>query len=206
MLEIRTVLPHTLELLRQLSQEPILAGTRLVGGTALALQYGHRSSVDLDFFGTISDDSQGIQQALAHAGELRIASETKNIKCYFLDDIKIDIVNYAYPWIDEPVKEESLTLASPRDIAAMKINAIEGRGSKKDFIDIYFLLKHFSLKEILDFYEQKYPEHSVFRALMSLTYFADADMQAMPKMYEGVKWADIKKHIEKEVTTFNAKR
>ena len=69
----------------------------------------------------------------------------------------------------------------------------DGRGTRKDFIDLYFLLQHYSLKEILDFYEKKYPEHSLFRALMSLSYFDDAEKQMMPKMLVQKKWEEMKK-------------
>ena len=81
----------------------------------------------------------------------------------------------------------------------MKINAIEGRGSRKDFVDIYYLLQHFSLNDILDFYQKKYPDHSLFRALMSLTYFDDAEKQVMPKMYSTESWDEMKDFIIKEV-------
>lgn len=202
MLETCTILPHTLELLKRLSQESALSGTRLVGGTALALQYGHRSSVYLDFFGHIEDDNAGLQRMLSNLGKYTVISEAKNIKCYVLDGIKLDIVNYNYPWIDEPLIVEGLVLASPKDIAAMKINAIEGRGSKKDFIDIYFLLQHYTLKELMGFYAEKYPEHSEFRALMSLSFFVDADQQASPKMFSKVSWEEMKDHIIKQVNDY----
>ena len=82
----------------------------------------------------------------------------------------------------------------------MKINAVEGRGSRKDFVDIYFLLQHYSLSQLLDFYAQKYPNYSIFRALLSLTYFDDAEQQAMPKMLTNVSWEEIKQTIIKEVS------
>ena len=84
----------------------------------------------------------------------------------------------------------------------MKINAAEGRGTKKDFIDIYFLLQHYSLSDILAFYSQKYPEYSKFRALMSLTYFEDAENQLMPKMFNHVSWETVKKEIDKAVKNY----
>jgi len=202
MLSIQTVEPHTLELLKSLSAEPVLAQTRLVGGTALALQLGHRSSIDLDFFGSVDDDEQEIHEALTRAGKWSVTSEKKNIKCYIVDGVKIDIVNYAYPWIDAPVESDGFTLASPKDIAAMKINAIIGRGTKKDFIDIFFLLKQYSLSELLDFYKHKYPEYSIFRALMSLSYFDDAEHQDMPKMFAEAKWETIKAEISKHVDNY----
>lgn len=199
MLSYCTVEPHTLELLKKLSSEDFLSGTRLVGGTALALQYGHRMSVDLDFFGNICGDEIDLKGRLKEVGKLAVIKESKNINIFLLDGIKIDIVNYAYPWIDDTVQEGSIVLASPRDIAAMKINAIEGRGTKKDFIDLYFLLKHYSLQELLNFYARKYPEYSLFRALMSLTYFEDAENQYFPKMFVNVEWEEIKECIRREV-------
>ena len=194
-----------MELLKALMLEPLFAHLRLVGGTALALQYGHRTSIDLDFFGEIDADAEELKEILRKYGELLVVKESKNIKVYQLAGVKIDIVNYSYSWIDNAVIEDGIALASPRDIAAMKINAIEGRGTKKDFIDIYFLLKHYSLKGILDFYQNKYPENSIFRALMSLTYFEDAEEQFMPKMFQNVSWIEIKDCIRDAVEDYSHK-
>ena len=200
MLSYRTVEPHTLELLKKLSEKDFLAGARLVGGTALALQYGHRMSVDLDFFGKISnEDDISLREQLKDIGRLSVVKESKNINVFLLDGVKVDFVNYPYPWIDEAVQEGVIRLASPQDIAAMKINAIEGRGSKKDFIDLYFLLQRYSMEDILGFYARKYPEYSLFRALMSLTYFDDAEHQFMPKMFSDVTWENIKDTLRKAV-------
>ena len=135
MLSYKTIEPHTLELLKKLTPELFLAKARLVGGTALALQYGHRMSIDLNFFGDIEEDSIAIRDILRSIGPISVYKETTNIKIYSVNGIKVDFVNYKYPWIDSVIKKDGLRLASPKDIAAMKINAIEGRGTKKDFID-----------------------------------------------------------------------
>lgn len=203
MLSYQTVNAHTLELLRRLMAEPIFASLRLVGGTALALQYGHRNSIDLDFFGQLEDDAEEVKAILRKHGKLSVIKESRNIKIYLLNNIKVDFVNYNYSWIDAPVVEEQIKLASPKDIAAMKINAIEGRGTKKDFIDIYFLLQHYTLHEILTFYQQKYPENSIFRALMSLSYFEDAETQIMPVMYVPISWDEIKTTIQFQVNQYS---
>jgi predicted nucleotidyltransferase component of viral defense system len=192
-----------LELLRNLSGEKALGNVRLVGGTSLALQYGHRNSVDLDFFGNIGEENDEFKEILRKYGKLSILKESKNINVYIVNGIKIDIVNYKYPWIDNVIEEDGLRLASPTDIAAMKVNAIEGRGTKKDFIDIYFLLQHFSLNDILRFYQKKYPENSIFRALMSMTYFDDADRQIMPKMFVNITWEAIKINIKEIVDHYS---
>lgn len=203
MLSYRTVEPHTLELLRQLSLMPIFAEMRLVGGTALALQYGHRKSVDLDFFGTMDCELEEMEAQLEGIGQVKRIKTTQSIRVYQIDGIKLDFVDYRrYPWIDQCVIEDFIQLASPKDIAAMKINAIEGRGSKKDFIDMYFLLKHYSLEEILSFYKQKYPEHNIFRALMSLTYFEDAELQPLPFMFSTIEWNKVKTEIVQTVSEF----
>jgi predicted nucleotidyltransferase component of viral defense system len=180
--------------------EPLLTGMRLVGGTSLALQYGHRNSIDLDFFGTLDEDLHSIRDSLERIGHVSVLKETRTIRIYDLDHVKIDFVDYSrYQWLAEAVNEDGLRLASPEDIAAMKVNAIEGRGTRKDFVDIYFLLQHYSLDEILGFYQKKYPEHSVFRALMSLSYFDDAEKQMMPKMFSKTSWDEMKAFIIKEV-------
>ena len=200
MLSFQTVEPHTLELLRSLMALPLLSETRLVGGTSLALQYGHRNSVDLDFFGILDDDLLAFRDSLESISHVNVIKETKTIRIYDIDGVKIVFVDYSrYPWLTDAVEEDGLRLASPKDIAAMKVNAIEGRGTRKDFIDIYFLLQHYSLNEILGFYQEKYPEHSMFRALMSLSYFDDAEKQMMPKMFASVSWDEMKAYIIKEV-------
>ena len=133
---------------------------------------------------------------------LSVFKEATNIKIYLINGIKVDFVNYKYPWIDSTIEKDGLRLASPMDIAAMKINAIEGRGTKKDFIDMYFLLQHYTLKDILTFYAKKYPENSQFRALMSLSYYEDAENELMPKMFSHVEWEDIKCFISEKVSSY----
>ena len=200
MLQLQTVLPDTLELLKELSSRPEMNGLRLVGGTALALQYGHRQSIDLDFFGTLAVEQDDIIEMFSSMDSFTIHNRTKRILQGALRGIKVDVIDYSqYPWIDAAVVEDGITLASPRDIAAMKINAIEGRGTCKDFVDIYFLLQNYTLSELLDLYAQKYPNHSFFRALLSLNYFDDAEQQAMPKMLFPVDWDKIKSAIITEV-------
>ena len=147
-------------------------------------------------------DAEQVKDVLRKYGTLEIIKETKAIKLYRLDGVKVDIVHYQYPWIDDAVTTDGLSLASPRDIAAMKVNAIEGRGTKKDFIDLYFLLKHYTLEEILEFYKEKYPEHSIFRALMSMSYFEDADEQFMPIMFVSVTWEEMRETILEKVRNY----
>ena len=180
---------------------------RLVGGTSLALQYGHRRSIDLDLFGEADEDTDELTEALReNVDKVVVGGHSKRIKAYYLNNVKVDIVNYSYPWIDNAIIEDGIRLASPKDIAAMKVNAVIGRGTKKDFIDIFYLLKHFTFYDLIQFYLKKYPDGSEYRALLSMAYFDDADPQPMPYMFEQVEWEDIKQCIKHEVEYFNREK
>ena len=200
MLYLETVESSTLELLKKLQRLPVLEQTRLVGGTALTLQLGHRKSIDLDFFGTVDCEAEYLRESIAGIASLTILKESPHIHIYIVDGIKVDIVNYKYPWLDDVVLEQGLRLASVSDIAAMKITAIIGRGTKKDFIDIAFLLHHFSLEEILHFYAAKYNDSSVFMAMKSLAYFDDAEADPMPDMFVNQSWQQVKAYILSKIS------
>lgn len=117
------------------------------------------------------------------------------IKQYLVNDIKVDFVSYPYEWLSEPIEIDGTILATSEDIAAMKLSAITNRGTKKDFVDLYFLLKEYSLDEMLGFYDNKYPDGSVFLVLKSLTFFDDAEDEVMPFMFEELNWKSVKEKI-----------
>lgn len=203
MLSIQTIQSNTLELLKRLASQPELTQTRLVGGTALALLYGHRQSIDLDFFGVLPEDKDDLIDMAKQIGNVTVINKSKSIVQTIINDVKVDFVDYSrYSWIDEPIQDDGFVLASDKDIAALKVNAIMGRGTRKDFVDLYFLLQHYSLEEILSFYKLKYPEYSEYRALLSMTYFEDAEMQEMPSMLINTSWDDMKKTIIKVVNDY----
>jgi predicted nucleotidyltransferase component of viral defense system len=196
MLHYQTIDTTTLEVLKKLLSVEIFRHMRLAGGTSLALQYGHRKSIDLDLFGTLPPDSIAITAELGLMGDVQNLQNHQNIKSYIINGIKVDFVNYPYPWIRPLIVEDNLRLASDIDIAAMKLAAITGRGSKKDFIDLYFLLNRYSLPELLNFYAEKYTDGSVFMVLKSLTYFDDAEEDAEPLQLMTYSWAEVKKEIK----------
>ncbi len=196
MLHFETISHDTLELLRKIQSIDILKDTRLVGGTALALQIGHRVSIDLDLFGRADAELEELTEEFSSfASSVSPISASKMMRFLIVDGIKIDIVNYNYPWIDEPVIEDGIRLAGIRDIAAMKLSAITNRGTKKDFIDYYFLLQSYSLDELISFYRQKYSDAQLFTSIKSLTYFEDAETDPMPKMLVPIRWEDVKANI-----------
>lgn len=103
----------------------------------------------------------------------------------------------ALKWIDAMYEVDDLRLASAKDIGAMKLAAITGRGTKKDFIDLFELLQHYSLADLIQLYEQKYHDGSVFLVLKSLVYFDDADAEITPHLLREYSWEEVKLHIKK---------
>lgn len=199
MLQTQTVVPDLLELLKKIMDEPLFKNFNLVGGTSLALQIGHRNSIDIDLFGNSEINSDLFIEKLSKFGELKVVQSTKNILITKINEVKVDFVNYKYPLLSQILFVENIRMLSTKDIAAMKLNAIAGRGSKKDFIDLYFLLNEFPLQEILNFYLQKYDDGSSFMVQKSLSYFLDADDQLSPKMYLDFNWETCKQKIIEEV-------
>ncbi|HEX4875653.1 MAG TPA: nucleotidyl transferase AbiEii/AbiGii toxin family protein [Chitinophagaceae bacterium] len=195
MLHFEAVDSPTLELLNKIMAEPLFSPLRLVGGTALALQKGHRKSVDLDLFGEFSVEEDVLTEAVSQMGRLTWLNKLKNIKSLLINGIKVDFVNYTYPWLSLPLNEGNIRLANEKDIAPMKLAAITGRGAKKDFTDLYFLLKDFTLSEMIELYEKKYSDGSAFLVLKSLIYFEDAEGDEMPQMLIPVSWKAIKQTI-----------
>lgn len=202
MLYRQTVNPELLELLNELMADELFSDFLLVGGTGLALQIGHRHSIDIDLFGKKDLVEIEISAFLNKLGEVQILKKSKNILIYSINGIKVDFVNYSYPWVSSPIVVENIRLASKEDIGAMKLNAISGRGSKKDFIDLYFLLQEFSIKDMFGFFKEKYPDGSQFLVLKSLTYFGDADLDEMPKMSKEIDWDEVKLEIAREAKKF----
>lgn len=201
MLYTNTVEPNTLVLLKSLQKIKEFSKLRLVGGTALALQIGHRKSIDLDFFGEIELTGNEIISILYKHNftEIVIENERKNIHQFRINDIKVDFVNYSFKWLSEALFVDEIYMASQEDIAAMKLEAITNRGSKKDFIDIFFLLKNFTLPQMLDFYKNKFPFGSIFNVVRSLSYFEDAEIQVTPNLLQPLDWNIIKQTIKQAV-------
>ncbi len=199
MLQTQTVVPDLMELLRKLMKVDDFLNFYLVGGTSLSLQMGHRNSVDIDLFGKQEIDSDLFLNILNEFGKTEVKQSSKNILITDINGLKVDFVNYRYDLLDEPIEFDGIRMLSKKDIAAMKLNAIAGRGSKKDFIDLYFLMSEFSIKEMLQFYNQKYFDGSEFMVVKSLSYFEEANEQPQPQMFKDFDWEICKQKIIEEV-------
>jgi hypothetical protein len=144
-------------------------------------------------------------EALNDIGKLDILKKSRILFLCNINGTKVDFVNYHYPWLEKPVIIDGVRMASVKDIAAMKLNAIAGRGSRKDFVDLYFLLKKFELDEMMKFFIKKYQDGSPFLVLKSLTWFEDAEKLQMPEMIKNVSWEEVKHCISEKTNIINKK-
>jgi predicted nucleotidyltransferase component of viral defense system len=202
MLYYETIDDATLRLLKKIQRSFSEESVRLVGGTALALQIGHRRSVDLDFFGEFNIPGSSLIEMANSWGDLRILHQSNNIYIFIIDGVKVDFVNYPYPWLKDCLVIDDIRMASPEDIAAMKLSAITGRGTKKDFVDLYYLLKKFELNEIIGFYTSKFHDGSAFLVLKSLSYFEDAEKDPDPVVLQDFDWGIVKEEIKRKLRAY----
>ncbi len=196
MLQFQTVESNTLELLRSLMQKEYLNSFVLVGGTALALQLGNRKSIDLDLFSNTDFSSNELLISLLDDYQIVVNNQLSQTLISTINEVEVDFIKFHYPFIRPIVIIENIRMASLEDIAAMKLDAITGRGSKKDFYDLFFLLKQYSIDELFSFYTEKYPHQTTFHVARSLTYFEDAEMQPNPVVFDKtITWEVVKQTI-----------
>jgi len=200
MLQYQAVEPATLGLLKELMSKSYLDKFFLVGGTALALHLGHRISVDIDLFTLEDFNSEELLTNLsAGFNTTEPLIKTKNSLLVEINSIRTDLIKFNYPFRKVIVKD-NIRLLSLEDIAPMKLDAITGRGKKKDFFDLFFLLQHFTLPEMLDLYQQKYHHSTIFHVVKSLTWFEDAETDPAPMVLdENNTWQTVKNKISKTV-------
>ncbi len=185
-----------------LSEQDWIRPFYLAGGTSLALQIGHRRSIDFDFFAEGDLNTTQIIHHLRNIGKFELFDRSEDTLNGSVNDVQISFFSYKYPLVKDFHQYMKISIADMLDIALMKLEAISGRGGKKDFIDLYFLLERFSISELLQRYPQKYGVEisNHYHLLKSLVYFEDAEQQPMPPMLQKVSWEDIKKKIILEVS------
>jgi len=184
--------------LRGLSIDPNLSSFFLVDGTSLSLQIGQRESYNLDTFTLHPFSTDQMMQHLCLQWSSEMISVSEHILITMTKEIKVDFVVHSYPLRNPLLEIDGIRLLHREDIALKKIAAIAGRGRKRDFFDLYFLLREFPLLYLFDCYALKYGQASVFHAIRSLTYFDDAGGDADPVLFEKVSWATVKNRIQQE--------
>lgn len=199
MLHRETVEGSTLELLKSINSNTTLSELEfaLAGGTSLALQLGHRKSIDLDFFTTRVFDHEEIKEALSEY-HIHLLNQAKNTLSLYVNQVKLEFLRHNYPLLNDMEVVDDIRFYSIEDIAAMKLNAIVNRGSKKDFFDVCWLLHRYTGQELLNFYLQKYSNASDMLVVKSLFYFKDAESDPDPIMLHPISWEEVKSAIRKK--------
>ncbi|HEC44458.1 MAG TPA: hypothetical protein ENI20_16675 [Bacteroides sp.] len=207
MLRKESVDETTLGLIRQLQGKEYLKGFILVGGTGLALQIGHRKSIDIDLFSISDFDQVSILENLEKDFGFQVDYLEKNTLKGAIRGVKVDLLTHPYTSIKPPLNIDNLQIASIEDICAMKINAISNDGTRvKDFIDIYYLFNSYDLDKMLGFYQEKYQLRNRFHALKSLNYFSEVESDDWPELIADKKltWKVIMRKIDENCKEFTA--
>jgi hypothetical protein len=188
----------TFKLIQELQTFPELKEFYLVGGTSLALQLGHRNSIDIDLFTQGDFNEEDILALLRTQYEVSEIFKRKNTIILLVNNIKTDFIKHDYPLLLPPIKEEGILFLSREDIAAMKFHAIIQSGKRlKDFIDIYYLLEHFTMTQMLDFFTQKYKYTNPMIAMKAINFFDEIDGNMdPPKLIKPITLTQIKKRIQ----------
>ncbi len=203
-MHLETLAPATKQLLDQLEKTSWLKRFYLAGGTALALHYGHRQSVDLDWFTPGHIQVPRLLKNLSLVAPVEILNQETDTLEGIVAGVKVSFMTYPYPLLKQPTRYEGgAKVAEPLDIALMKLGAIADRNTKKDFIDLYIFLEREqkTLSELLDFLPQKFTgvNYDRYHLYKALTYFVDADTEALPNMFLKLDWAKIKRFFIAEV-------
>lgn len=205
MLHKEAIDQSTLELLKELQQKRYLNGFSLAGGTALALLYGHRKSVDIDLFSDFSFDTGQLLENLSSDFQFQLFFTAENTIKGSINGVQIDIIAHRYPLIGPALIQDEVLILAVEDIAAMKLNAIANSGQRvKDFIDIYYLLDRFSFANLISFYKRKYTQYNEVNVLKSITWFNDVVLEDWPVILndKNLKWEEIKRRIIKETEIY----
>jgi hypothetical protein len=205
MLSTQAVDTATLELIRSLQSKPYLSDFYLVGGTALAIHLGHRKSVDIDLFSNFSFDASALLEQIQQDFSYKLIYTASNTLKGSVSQINVDILSHRYKYISEPLEMDRIKIASVPDIIAMKLNAISTSGQRsKDFIDIFYLLRKFTLGKMLEFYKIKYDQENIAFLLKSLIFFDDVDLSDWPVLIEDpkLKWSEVQKRLEDAVMDY----
>ena len=208
MLREETVEPATLGLLKKMFSLPELKQFRLAGGTALSLLFGHRKSIDLDLFTDQSLQKDILIPALedAFGDVLSINDRSKVIYQCVIQNVKVDFVSVKDPFLNPVQIIEGIPFADTKDLIALKLNAVKGRGVKKDFWDVARLLQNYSLDELFRFYYNRYNYDDSDAVIRAIVYFADAEDTIEPESFDGMTWIEAKKIINKSFDEYSKKR
>jgi len=203
MLQQNAVEPATLELLKTICASVPFENFALGGGTNIALRLKHRLSIDLDFFTNTPYQNSIIFQAVTTGfPTAELLFEQNQTMMFTINNIKVDFILYPFKWLLPFETIDGIRLIAWQDIIPMKLQALSNRFSKKDFWDIAFLLKRFSLSEMLEIFSSKFPQVDRGYIIHSLTNFEDAEREQQPIVLLPKTWEEIKNELKKVVIDF----
>jgi len=206
----KQVLPgNTERVLALLEKDEIIQKAYLAGGTALALQLGHRISYDLDFFTKETFNEKELLPKIEKISSFQLERISWKTILGKFEDVRFSIFYYRYPVLYQTKRFDMINVLDIHDIAAMKIAAIASRGTKRDFVDLYFICREgISLEEGIQLYDKKYKNLAIMsmHIMKSLVYFNDAEPEEMPEMLRKTEWRAVKEYFEKEVKGLSDKR
>lgn len=194
--------PACHQALNYLRRQSFIHDFYLADGTALALQIGHRVSTDLDWFSAkrrlIAPEREAIRLALESSAQLQVASEQDGALFTQLFDADVSFIHQHHPLLEPTVEHRGIQLASPVDIGLMKLAAINSRGTRRDFVDLYCLKEIAPLDRLLELASIKYADRPSFLiiAARALAYFEDAEPQPMPRLLTPVEWPSVRTYCE----------
>ena len=189
------------ELLKNITKTISIQNYYMIGGTALSIQLGLRESYDFDFCVPENFNNELLLQELRTLGKIEVKQNQKGTCDIILNGVQVSFFYYPNPVIKNFVEVEEipkLKLASVLDIAVMKIVAIGGRGSKKDFFDLYNIMNKdiITIDELAQGLVKKCGSNINYaNTIMGLSYFEDAEQEILPKTFVGYDWEKIKKYF-----------
>jgi len=189
------LVPDQTQLLAQLSSVSQKWGAYLAGGAAIALQLGHRRSVDFDWFTRRTlPPAQLVQDLEALKVPLDVRQNKEGTFLARVGGVDFSVFRYKYELVGRPVTYQGCEVASLQDIAAMKMTAIVQRAVKRDYVDLHLLFStgNLSLREVIATMERKFAGLDPAVAVRAMTYFKDVEDQAMPAMLVNIKWDEVK--------------
>jgi predicted nucleotidyltransferase component of viral defense system len=201
MLQANAVSRTTLDVLKTLAEQSWIKDFNLVGGTALALYWGHRLSVDIDYFSDQKINLDELEGKINRVPGAILFSKNPISLAYTIHNIKSDFVNFPYRFFYPPQTKEHFFIAHIDDVVSLKLGALANRGAKKDFYDLYYILQHYNLDQLTELYKKKFKVADILPLLKSLLYFGDAEDELPPDLVKDkqLTWPQVKKFIVQHV-------
>jgi predicted nucleotidyltransferase component of viral defense system len=203
-----TVTPPMRAIMQIVGQSDLSTRFYLAGGTALALQLGHRRSIDLGFFSEVDEVRPEMHRqvlGVLEACQPLVVEQAWGNLLLLVQDLHVGFFGYGYRLVAPLLQLEGLSLASVTDIGLMKLDALATRASRKDFYDLYAIAQRISLRDLLDLAPAKYPSVRDFEAMVvrTMVYFDRAEQEAPPALFQMVEWEAVKAFFREQAVVLS---